>query len=132
MLLNKIAASAVCAVALSFVAVGCSGGGNQGAQNNATVAPLARPMSEAQKEVAALPLSQAAPIPKGLNCKGAVVWVNTTRKTYHESGDPYYGRTKHGEYMCMAAANAAGYHLAGTRHSHMNGSKTPSPGGTGY
>jgi len=47
---------------------------------------------------------------------GAVkpVWVNTKSKAYHEQGDPVYGHTKHGKYMCPSAAMAAGYHLAGS------------------
>jgi hypothetical protein len=118
MLLRYYRAATQATITLVVAAAIAACGGNQSApQNNATVAPPASPMTEVQKEIAALPLSQQAPIPRGLNCKGDVVWVNTAKKTYHESGDPYFGRTKHGEYMCKAAANAAGYHLAGTRHS---------------
>lgn len=106
-------------------------GGNQAPVNTGTVAP----MTEIQKENAALPLTKAAPIPKGLHCKGEIVWVNLTKKTYHETGDPYYGRTKNGQYMCKAAADAAGYHMAGTRHSSKmkmmkNSMPTPAPAAT--
>lgn len=43
------------------------------------------------------------------NC-GAVqaVWVNTKTHVYHEPGDPYYGRTGNGKYMCPSAAKAEG------------------------
>lgn len=43
------------------------------------------------------------------NC-GAVqaVWVNTKTHVYHEAGDPYYGRTSNGKYMCPSAAKAEG------------------------
>jgi hypothetical protein len=99
---------------IAFAIAGC--GGNQSAPaNNA-----ASPMSETAREQAALPLSAMAPIPKGLHCKSPVVWVNLKTKAYHEKGDPYYGRTKNGQYICKAAADAAGDHMAGSRGS-MNG-----------
>jgi hypothetical protein len=46
---------------------------------------------------------------------GAVkaVWVNVRRKVYHEPGDPYYGKTKHGKYLCPSQAKAEGYRAAG-------------------
>lgn len=61
-----------------------------------------------------------ATVPPGLNC-GAVraVWVNTKTHVYHEPSDPYYGRTKHGEYMCPSQAVKEGYHKAGA-HAHAN------------
>lgn len=48
------------------------------------------------------------------NC-GAVkaVWVNLNSKVYHEPGDPYYGHTKNGEYLCPSQAKAQGFHPAG-------------------
>jgi hypothetical protein len=118
-MLNRFAAIAALALAMSLATAGCGNGGGQSApQNNATYAPPASPMTAVQKEIASLPMSELVPVPKGLKCKhDMVVWVN--KKTYHESGDPYYGRTKHGEYMCKAAADAAGDHLAGTRHMNM-------------
>jgi hypothetical protein len=71
------------------------------------------------------PLGQAAPIPAGLTCKDAIVWVNAKRHNYHEPGDPYYGRTKNGQYMCKADAIAAGDHAAGAHPNHM-GNAAPS------
>ncbi len=119
------------ALIVAGLVAGC--GGNQAPVNTGTVAP-ATPMSETQRETATLPLAKAAAIPRGLHCKGEIVWANTTKKTFHESGDPYFGRTKHGEYMCKAAAEAAGYHMAGMRHSSktmMKGAMpTPAPAST--
>jgi hypothetical protein len=48
------------------------------------------------------------------NC-GAVsaVLVNLKTKVYHESDDPMYGKTKHGEYLCPSAAKAQGFRPAG-------------------
>lgn len=55
-----------------------------------------------------------APMARVPNC-GAVkaVWVNLNSKVYHEPGDPYYGHTKHGEYLCPSQAKAQGFHPAG-------------------
>lgn len=37
-----------------------------------------------------------------------VVWLNTNSGIYHEKGMWWYGRTKHGAYVCRAEADAAG------------------------
>lgn len=39
-----------------------------------------------------------------------VVWLNTKSGIYHEKGMRWYGRTKHGAYVCKREADAAGYH----------------------
>jgi hypothetical protein len=55
---------------------------------------------------------------------GAVkaVWVNLNTKVYHEPGDPAYGKTKHGEYLCPSQAVAQGFHKAGGGKHHKAGS----------
>ena len=46
-----------------------------------------------------------------ISCPGdAVVWVNPRSKAYHLQGDSFFGRTKHGSFMCRKAADAAGDH----------------------
>ncbi|MDQ2681850.1 MAG: hypothetical protein M3Y21_12665 [Candidatus Eremiobacteraeota bacterium] len=73
----------------------------------ATTAPQGGPMMT----------NSMAAIPPDVNC-GAVkpVWVNMKSKAYHEAGDPYYGKTRNGKYMCPSAAVSAGYHAAGSMH----------------
>jgi hypothetical protein len=39
---------------------------------------------------------------------GIVVWLNTNSGVYHFQGERWYGRTKHGAYVCEKDANAAG------------------------
>ncbi len=44
-----------------------------------------------------------------------VVWSSlTSSKSFHVSTSKYYGKTKHGAYVCQQAALAAGYHQAKT------------------
>ncbi len=38
-----------------------------------------------------------------------VVWLNTNSGIYHLKGERWYGRTKHGAYVCEKEADAAGY-----------------------
>lgn len=48
--------------------------------------------------------------PTGLHCgTQAPVWANERTKVYHLQGDPYYGRTKHGGYICEQDAVRAGF-----------------------
>jgi hypothetical protein len=37
-----------------------------------------------------------------------VVWLNIPSGIYHEKGMRWYGRTKHGAYVCRKEADAAG------------------------
>jgi hypothetical protein len=119
---RKALLTTACVAALAAAMVsGCGGGSSSSASSSSSsAAPMGT--TEGQRQA---PLSQAAPIPAGLTCKDAIVWVTAKRHTYHEASDPYYGRTKSGQYMCLAAAVAAGDHAAGAHHSHM-GNQAPS------
>lgn len=51
------------------------------------------------------------------HCPGdTIVWANTSgSKAFHMSSDRYYGKTKHGAYMCEKEAEQGGFHAAGAR-----------------
>ena len=40
--------------------------------------------------------------------KDTVVWLNTNSGIYHLKGERWYGRTRHGAYVCKKEADAAG------------------------
>jgi hypothetical protein len=40
--------------------------------------------------------------------KDEVVWLNTASGIYHEKGMRWYGRTRHGAYVCRKEADAVG------------------------
>jgi hypothetical protein len=52
-----------------------------------------------------------------------LVWVNTSSKVYHKSGQ-FYGKTKQGKFMTEADAQKAGYRAA---QDSAAGKKKPSP-----
>ncbi len=112
---------AVAVTALAVLALGGCGGGAKNT-NNAPNTTAGHPNNYSPTSSHNAPMGDSGLAT--INC-GAVqpVWVNTKSKAYHEQGDPLYGHTKHGKYMCPSAATAAGYHLArGSRDSgSMNG-----------
>lgn len=60
--------------------------------------------------------SQQMP-PSSMKCPGdSVVWVNTRSHVYHLKGDPYFGSTKHGKFMCEKAADKAGFRKTESTH----------------
>jgi hypothetical protein len=63
----------------------------------------------------AVPAATMAPMYGSTSCNGgAPVWANDRTHVYHVQGDPYYGRTKHGHYVCERDAVKEGFHKART------------------
>jgi hypothetical protein len=75
----------------------------------AQAAPAAAaPTQQAAPASTAAPAQAAAPAPAPAAGSGKV-WVNTHSKIYHCEGSKFYGKTKEGEYMNEADAQAKGY-----------------------
>lgn len=73
--------------------------------------------AEARKATHTAQMTPQTP-PSSLQCPGGQpVWVNTRTHAFHTQGDKYYGSTKHGKFMCENDAQAAGFHLAGSKHA---------------
>jgi hypothetical protein len=119
-------------LATMFVAlVGCGGGksstANTAASAASQAAATAGAMASGMAAGAAGAMQNAAGAMGGEavpNC-GAVkaVWVNLKTKVYHEPGDPAYGKTVHGKYLCPSQARAQGFRPAGgamTTHHHSS------------
>jgi hypothetical protein len=119
--------------------VACSGKSNNAANNAAQTAASAGGAMGNAAQGAAQNAGQAAGA-MGNAAKGAVggamgavtgkpncgavepVWVNLNTKVYHEQGDPAYGTTKHGEYLCPSQAKAQGFRRAGGAHHKASSS----------
>jgi hypothetical protein len=105
-------------------AAGAMGNAAQGAAQNAGQAAgsAAGAMGSAAKGAANGAMGAMAGKP---NC-GAVepVWVNLNTKVYHAPGDPAYGTTKHGEYLCPSQAKAQGFRRAGGAHHKASSSSS--------
>jgi competence protein ComEA len=82
-----------------------AGGAGSAGASPAAPAPLPMPGAAAGGPSAETtpPTAQAVPPP----AKG-MVWVNLDSKIFHREGDPWYGRTKHGQYMSEADATKMG------------------------
>jgi hypothetical protein len=105
--------SAAISIALFLALTACGGGSSDNSSDNSSANAAS---GGAMSAASAMPTDPggAAVIPASLHC-GAVkpVWVNTSTRVYHEQADPYYGKTKHGEYMCPSTAKKDGYRAAG-------------------
>ncbi|MBV9269469.1 MAG: hypothetical protein JO165_00100 [Candidatus Eremiobacteraeota bacterium] len=118
--LNRIAAVSITAALLAA----CGGGARStttdkvGTTSVATAPamPEGNPVAARSGEMQPENGTPAQPIPANLSCAAdQIVWVNTAKHVYHYSNDEYYGRTKHGTYMCLRDAQREHDHAAGSR-----------------
>jgi len=82
---------------------GSPGIGAPGKEAPAKAATTVAPAKPAQPEGKVTTPTRQPPA-KGM------VWVNTATKVYHVEGDPYYGKTKNGEWMTEEDAIKKGFH----------------------
>jgi len=66
------------------------------------------------------------------HCPGdTIVWATLSRaRTYHLSGDRYFGKTRRGAYMCLKDAEKDGLHQVGRRRARST-STTSTKSATG-
>ncbi len=101
-------------VALAVALTACGGGKSQSTNANT----YGRTTTNNSANGGSTAGTSTAAVPSSLHC-GAVspVWANERTHVYHVASDPYYGRTKHGAYMCPQQAAREGYHAAGASGS---------------
>jgi len=79
------------------------------AMSVASAAPGSRAVvATASQSAAGLQLFAADAAAQAHCPKDQVVWLNTKSGIYHEKGMRWYGKTKHGAYVCRKEADAAG------------------------
>jgi hypothetical protein len=58
------------------------------------------------------PMVTVSPPPARVPPSPGMVWVNPETRIFHRAGDPWYGKTRNGEWMTPADAVKAGFHEA--------------------
>jgi hypothetical protein len=113
MKISSLVAASVLGIAL--VSLSACGGGKSANNAANTAASAAGNVASAAGNAASGAMDSMGSMTKSMPNCGAVkpVWVNLNSKVYHEPGDPYYGKTKHGEFLCPSQAKAQGYHRSG-------------------
>jgi DNA uptake protein ComE-like DNA-binding protein len=81
-----------------------------------------RPVPPTRSAPATAPAATSAPVTAQVPPAPGMVWVNLDTKIFHRQGDPWYGKTKHGQFMTEADALKAGY-----REAKKGGGKTKTP-----
>jgi hypothetical protein len=84
--------------------------GAPASQSSASLKPLQPPQTRRESDATPCASSNRAS-----RRRPGMVWVNTDTKVFHEPGDKWYGKTKHGKYMKESDAVAAGYRAAKER-----------------
>lgn len=101
-------------VCIAAVALLAACGQKASTRNNSVVSPAPVATAEGMRsESGAAGAGTQAPVPSSMDCGGAQpVWINEKTHVYHPAGDQWYGRTKHGRYLCERDARKEGYHAA--------------------
>lgn len=118
-MLPKLAICPKLAILVAFLAAGPALAASPSPSHRASAAPAP---SLASNQFTSEPAAKS-------HCPGdTIVWANTgSSKAYHLSGSRYFGKTKHGAYMCRKDADTSGFHVAGSRRgTKKSASKTPS------
>ncbi|MFY9823836.1 MAG: helix-hairpin-helix domain-containing protein [Thermoanaerobaculia bacterium] len=71
-----------------------------------------RPVPPTRPAPATAPAATSAPVTAQVPPAPGMVWVNLDTKIFHRQGDPWYGKTKKGQFMTEADAVKAGYREA--------------------